>query len=128
MSMSDGLQRYLGVASGLTRTTLGATERAVAQFVRQGEIAADHVERLLDEVIARSVESSGALAQLVRAEVERAIGRAGFVRAADLDALRAEVAALRLEAAARNGAPPAAGPSNAGDRPDARDLSDRGGS
>ena len=93
--MSDGLHRYLEVASGLTRTTLGVTERAVAQFVRQGEVAAEHAERLLDEVVARSVEGSGAVAQAVRQEVERAIARAGFVRREEFDALRRDVEALR---------------------------------
>lgn len=112
--MSDGLQRYLEVASGLTRTTLGATERAVAQFVRQGEVAAEHAERLLDEMIAKSVASSGAVAQLVRAEVDRAVERAGFVRGTELDALRAEIAELRRQAVAHNGASPTTGPSGAG--------------
>lgn len=106
--MSDGLQHYLEVASDITRTTVGATERALAQFVRQGEVAAEHAERLLDDVIARSVESSGAVAQLVRSEVAGAIERAGFVRAADLDILRSEVADLRRQVAAGNDAARAA--------------------
>lgn len=93
--MSDGLQRYLGVASGLTRTTLGVTERAVAQFVRHGEVAAEHAERLLDDMVARSVQGSGAVAQVVRQEVERAITRAGLVRREEFEALRREVEALR---------------------------------
>ncbi len=101
--MSDGLQRYLEVASGLTRTTVGVTERAVAQFVRHGEVAAEHAERLLDELIARSIESSGALAQLVRTEVERGLERAGFVRSDELERLRRDVEALRREVAARDG-------------------------
>lgn len=107
--MTDGLQRYLDLASGLTRTTLGATERALAQFVRQGEVAAGHAERLLDEIVARSVDGSGALAQLVRAEVERALEDAGHVRADELDALRREVRELRAEGATRNGDPVAGG-------------------
>lgn len=107
--MSDGLQRYLEVASDITRTTVGATERALAQFVRQGEVAAEHAERLLEDVIARSVESSGAVAQLVRAEVAGAIERAGFVRSGDLDTLRVEVAELRRQLAERNGAARAPG-------------------
>ncbi len=101
--MSDGLQRYLEVASGLTRTTLGVTERAVAQFVRQGELAAEHAERVFDEVITRSIESSGALAQLVRTEVERGIERAGFARSEELDALRRDLAVLQHRLAERAG-------------------------
>lgn len=107
--MTDELQRYLDLASGLTRTTLSATERALAQFVRQGEIAADHAERLLDEIVTRSVDGSGALAQLVRTEVERALRDAGYVRADELDALRREVRELRAQRAARNGEPDAGG-------------------
>lgn len=94
-SPADGLGRYAELASGLTRTTLSVTERALAQFVRQGEVAAEHAERLVDEVVARSVEGSGVLAQMVRSEVEGAIERAGFVRSDELDALRAEIRALR---------------------------------
>jgi polyhydroxyalkanoate synthesis regulator phasin len=98
--MSDGLHRYLEVASGLTRTTLGVTERAVAQFVRQGEVAAEHAERLLDEVIARSVDGSDALAGLVRTEVDRALDRAGLARAEEVEDLRRRVdeLAARLDA------------------------------
>lgn len=99
--MSDGLHRYLEVASGLTRTTLGVTERAVAQFVRQGEVAADHAERLLDDLVARSVQGSGVVAQLVRQEVERAITHAGFVRREEFEALRREVDALRAPGTTR---------------------------
>lgn len=110
--MSDGLQRYLEVASGLTRTTLGVTERAVAQFVRQGEAAAEHAERLLDEVVARSVEGSGALATLVRTEVVRALERAGVARAEEVDELRRQVDELsrRLAAAEGPDAPDVAAP------------------
>lgn len=98
--MSDGLQHYLEVASGLTRTTLGATERAVAQFVRQGEVAAEYAERLLDEVIARSVDGSGAVAQLVRTEVARALERAGVARAEEVEELRRQVDELARRLAA----------------------------
>ncbi|MBW3604839.1 MAG: hypothetical protein KY460_08010 [Actinobacteria bacterium] len=115
--MSDELQRYLEVASDVTRTTLGVTERAVAQFVRQGEVAAEHAERLVDELIARSVESSGAVAHLVRAEVERAIERAGFVRSEELEALRDEVGVLRRQAAEHNGSTPPVRSSDVGERP-----------
>jgi polyhydroxyalkanoate synthesis regulator phasin len=101
--MSDGLQRYLEVASGLTRTTLGVTERAVAQFVREGEAAAEHAERLLDEVVARSVEGSGALAKLVRTEVARALERAGVARADEVGELRRQVDELTMRLAAAEG-------------------------
>jgi polyhydroxyalkanoate synthesis regulator phasin len=99
---ADGLGRYAELASDLTRTTLSVTERALAHFVRQGEVAAEHVERLIEDVVARSVEGSGVLAQLVRSEVERTIERAGFVRSEDLEALRRQVDVLRAELEARD--------------------------
>jgi polyhydroxyalkanoate synthesis regulator phasin len=102
-SVNEGLQRYLELASGLTRTTLGTTERMLAGFVRQGEVAAEHAERLLDEIVARSVEGSGALARLVTSEVEQAVERAGYARAEEVDELRHEVEALRARLAAING-------------------------
>jgi polyhydroxyalkanoate synthesis regulator phasin len=96
---ADGVQRYAELAAGLTRSTLDVTERALAHFVRQGEVAAEHAERIVEDVIARSVESSGALTRLVRAEVERAVARAGFVRASELEALQREVRRLRERSA-----------------------------
>lgn len=100
---AEGVQRYADLATGVTRTTLDITERALAHFVRQGEVAAEHAERLIDDVIARSIESSGVLASLVRREVERTAERAGFVRAAELAALRQEVQLLREQLADRAG-------------------------
>lgn len=101
--MTDGLQRYVDLASVLTRTTLSSTERLLAQFVRQGEVAAEHAERLLDEAVARSVEGSGALARLVKSEVENAVERAGYVRAEDVAQLHREIEELRARLAALNG-------------------------
>lgn len=103
--MNEGLQRYMDLASSLTRTTLGTTERLLAGFVRQGEAAAEQAERLLDEIIARSVDSSGALARLVKTEVEQAVKRAGYVRADEVEELRREVDGLRARVAAVNGDP-----------------------
>ena len=108
--MNEGLQRYLELASGLTRTTLGTTERLLAGFVRQGEVAAEQAERLLDEIVTRSVAGSGALAALITSEVEQAVERAGYVRAAEVDELRREVEALRARLAAVNGDLRDAGP------------------
>jgi len=99
---AEGLGRYAELASEFTRMTLGVTERALAQFVRQGEVAAEHAERMVEEVIARSVEGSGALATLVRGEVQRTIERAGFARSDELEALRSQVEGLRAELTARD--------------------------
>jgi polyhydroxyalkanoate synthesis regulator phasin len=101
--VNDGWQRYLDMASGLTRTTMDTTERVLAGFVRQGEVAAEHAERLLDEIVARSVDGSGALARLVRSEVEQAVERAGYVRAEEVEELRREIDVLRARLAAANG-------------------------
>lgn len=99
---NDGLQRYVDLATGLTRTTLSTTERLLAQVARQGEVAAEQAERLLDDVVARSVEGSDALARLIRSEVERAVERAGFVRAEEVAQLRREIEGLRARLGARD--------------------------
>lgn len=104
--MTDGLHRYRNLASELTRTTLTTTERVLAGFARQGEVAAEHAERLVEEVVARSVDGSGALARLVRAEVEQAVERAGYVRADEVTQLRREIDGLRAQLAALNGHEP----------------------
>jgi polyhydroxyalkanoate synthesis regulator phasin len=111
-SVNEGLQRYLDLASGLTRTTLTTTERVLAGFVRQGEVAAEHAERVVEEIIARSVDGSGALARVVRAEVEQAVERAGYVRAEEVTQLRREVESLRAQLAALSGQMSSDGPAD----------------
>ena len=106
---NDGLQHYVDLATGLTRTTLSTTERLLAQIARQGEVAAEHAERLLDDVVARSVEGSDALARVIRSEVDHAVERAGFVRAEELVQLRREIERLRARLGARDDDPTATG-------------------
>jgi polyhydroxyalkanoate synthesis regulator phasin len=101
--VNDALQRYVDLASELTRTTVGVTERLLAGFVRQGEVATEHAEHLIEDLVTRSIEGSGALAQLVRSEVEQAVARAGYVRADEVEELRREVDHLRARLAARDG-------------------------
>jgi uncharacterized membrane protein YccC len=94
---NDGLQHYVDLATGLTRTTLSTTERLLAQIAR------------LDDVVARSVEGSDALARVIRSEVDHAVERAGFVRAEEVAQLRREIERLRARLGARDDDPTATG-------------------
>jgi len=95
----DGpLQRPLEGLVGVTSLTRRGAESIVRTLVQQGEVAADRAERAVDELLARSERNRSALAELVRTETERAVGRLGLARQEDVDALAERVA--RLEAAA----------------------------
>ncbi len=96
--MDGPLQRPLEGLVGVTSLTRRGAESIVRTLVQQGEVAADRAERAVDELLARSERNRSALAELVRTETERAVGRLGLARQEDVDALAERVA--RLEAAA----------------------------
>ncbi len=92
--MDNAWQRYLETASGLTATTRQRAERVVKNLVKQGEVAADQVERTVEELLKRSDTNRKAVASIVRTETERAVERLGLARQRDVDRLAAKVAKL----------------------------------
>jgi polyhydroxyalkanoate synthesis regulator phasin len=80
-------QRYLEAASGLTETTQHRAEQVVKSLVRQGELAAERAEKAVDDLLKRSEQNRKAFSAIVRSETEKAVGRLGLARQADLDRL-----------------------------------------
>ncbi len=85
--MNRALQRYLETASGLTQVTRQRAEQVVKGLVKQGEVAADQLEKTVDELLRRSEDNRRAIARLVRVETEKVVNRLGLARQRDVERL-----------------------------------------
>ena len=117
--MLDEIRGYLQLASGLTEVTAAkAREIAMAlvgQGMNLGTKAPDvvgQVQELADDLMATSKGNRDLLTSMIRSEVDKAVGRMGFVREDELAALRRHVQRLeddlvdmRSELANRPGSP-----------------------
>ncbi len=103
--MIDAVKSYLQMASGLVEATASkAVESAqgvVASSLESGgkapEQVATQVATIAEDLLAQSRTNRELLVGLVRTEVERAVGRIGFVREEELAAVRAHVERLEAE-------------------------------
>lgn len=89
--MDKAWQKYLDMASGLTKITQKRAEQVVRSLVKQGEVATDRAEKTVDELLSRSEANRKAAAQIVRSEVDKAVERLGLVRQRDLRALERRI-------------------------------------
>ena len=109
----EAVQNYAHAVFGLTKITrTKATEAAKSLLGQAGlnDVAnqtSERVTKLAEELLTASRANRNVLEKVVRAEVDKAASRLGFVRMQDLEQLRAEVADLRsrLSAAADHGGP-----------------------
>ena len=102
--MLDDIRGYLQMASGLTEVTAAkAREIAMAlvgQGMNLGTKAPDvvgQVQELADDLMATSKGNRDLLTNMIRSEVDKAVGRMGFVREDELAALRRHVQRLENE-------------------------------
>lgn len=110
--MVESRPTYVRLVTGLTGSTRARARgvaRAVLAQAGLEEVAtevSERITRLAEEILAASRANRELVESLVSTEVERAAGRLGFARQQDLDALREELAALRLLVAAATPAGP----------------------
>jgi hypothetical protein len=101
--VAETWQSYTNLVGGLTRNVgerAVATTRALLAQVGLENVVVDAGEwmaKLAEEIGNASRANRELLENLIVAEVDRAASRLGFVRAEDLQDLRAEVAELRAE-------------------------------
>jgi polyhydroxyalkanoate synthesis regulator phasin len=110
----DALSNYLTLASGLTDVTRQRARAAAKALVAQGGATVEQVGGLAEEILQTSRANRTALVNLVRYEIEHALGRLGLASADEVAALRQRVA--NLEQALRDEArpeAPATGPEKA---------------
>ena len=103
--VGDNVQSYVSMAAGLTKATREKARAAAKGLLAQAGLddvatdAGDRVSKLADEIIQASRANRELLRKLVAAEIDKAAGRLGFARAEDLDGLRGQLDALRVELA-----------------------------
>lgn len=97
----EGLRGYVQLASGITEVTAAKARDAAMMLVNQGmqltgrtPDVVGSVQDLADDLLATSKQNRELLVGLIRTEVDRAVGRMGFVREDELAALRVRVERL----------------------------------
>lgn len=93
------VRNYLEMATGLTEATAAKAMEVAGSLIAQGmslgakQLAdmASSVAQAADDLMAQSKTNRDLLIGLIRTEVDKAIGRVGFVREDELAALRARV-------------------------------------
>ncbi len=93
------LKNYVELASGLTEVTATKAKEAAMALIAQGmslgtkqpaDMAAS-VQQAADDLVALSKTNRDMLVEMIRTEVDKAVGRIGFVREDELAAVRARV-------------------------------------
>lgn len=99
--MLEGLRGYVQLATGVTEVTASKARDAAMSLVNQGlqltgrtPDVMGSVQDIADDLVATSKQNREMLVGMIRTEVDRAVGRMGFVREDELAALRARVERL----------------------------------
>jgi len=105
--MLNDLRTYLQLATGVTEATAAKAKEVVSGLVAQGlnltskvqpvQDVADQVQELADELVETSRTNRELLVGMIRSEVDKAVGRMGFVREDELAAVRRHVQRLETE-------------------------------
>lgn len=108
--MIDALRSYLQLASGLAEVSAAKAKEAAASLAAQGSDASKTPEALstglqtiAEDLVEQSRTNTDILVGLVKTEVDRAVGRMGFVREEELAAVRRHVQRLEAQLGTRSG-------------------------
>lgn len=106
--MIDALRSYLQLASGIVEATANKAKESATSLISQGlesgapEIGAQ-VTEIAEDLLEQSRTNRELLIGLIRTEIDRNIGRMGFVREEELAAVRRHVQRLEQELVTRSG-------------------------
>jgi polyhydroxyalkanoate synthesis regulator phasin len=102
--MLDDVRGYLQLATGLTEVTANRAKEAAMSLVGQGFTLSTkapdvvgQVQELADDLVSTSKNNREMLVSMIRSEVDKAVGRMGFVREDELAALRRHVQRLEQQ-------------------------------
>ena len=103
----DDLRTYLQMASGITEATTAKAREVVSGLLASGLAlttravpspdVVGQVQELADDLVATSRNNRELLTGVIRTEVDKAVGRMGFVREDELAALRRHVQRLQAQ-------------------------------
>lgn len=95
--MRKAVRDYLSIANSVAEVPRRRVVAAARGLAAQGEATAGQVSSLTEELLETSKNNREALANLVRFEVDRALGRLGLATSDDLAALARRVTALEAQ-------------------------------
>lgn len=105
--MLDDLRTYVQMATGITEATTAKAKEVVSGLLASGIALTSRavpapdmvgqVQELADDLVATSRNNRELLTGVIRSEVDKAVGRMGFVREDELAALRRHVQRLEAE-------------------------------
>src|SRR3954452_9481788 len=95
--MPDAWRAYLEMALGLTETPRKRAQRAVGDVVNRGGATAAQLQGLVEALLAAGMATREALTNIVRYEVDKALGAVGLATAEEVDELTARVRDLEKE-------------------------------
>ncbi|MGA9148654.1 MAG: hypothetical protein WBZ04_13940 [Candidatus Nanopelagicales bacterium] len=107
--MIDALRSYLQLASGLAEVSAAKAKEAAASLAAQGpdtpspEALTIGLQTIAEDLVEQSKTNTDILVGLVKTEVDRAVGRMGFVREEELAAVRRHVQRLEAQLGNRSG-------------------------
>jgi polyhydroxyalkanoate synthesis regulator phasin len=105
VTVIETLRSYMQLAAGLVESTAEKAKESAEALISQGveagskgpEALSDQVQGIAEDLIEQGRTNRELLVGLVRTEVERTVGRMGFVREEELAAVRKHVERLERE-------------------------------
>ncbi|WP_063763800.1 phasin family protein [Actinoplanes subtropicus] len=101
--MPDAWRAYLEMALGLTETTRKRAQKAVGDLVNRGGATAAQLQGLVEDLMTAGMANREALTNIVRYEVDKALGAVGLATAEEVTELTARVRELEKELQAAQG-------------------------
>jgi len=95
--MQDAWRAYLELALGVTEASKKKAQKVAKRLVGTGGATASQLQAMAEDLVAASSANREALTKLVRAEVDRALGAVGLVKAEEMTDLSKRVKELERE-------------------------------
>src|SRR5689334_8920278 len=95
--MPDAWRAYLEMALGLTETPRKRAQRAVGDLVNRGGATATQLQGLVEDLLQAGMANREALTNIVRYEVDRALGVVGLATAEEVTELTTRVRELEKQ-------------------------------
>ena len=103
--MPDAWRAYLEMALGLTETPRKRAQKAVGDLVNRGGATAAQLQGLVEDLLSAGMANREALTNIVRYEVDKALGAVGLATAEEVDELTTRVRDLEKELKAARATP-----------------------
>ena len=95
--MPDAWRAYLEMALGLTEASRKKAQKVAGDLVNRGGATAAQVQGLVEDLLSTGMANREALTNIVRYEVDRALGRVGLATADEVGELTARVRDLERQ-------------------------------